>query len=96
MNRSEITRYVVTFRFHEESLTEINELNDHLTRGGFLLTMSDEDGKVHELGTNTFGLVSAFDEQEVKALAEGLGKLALGKTPEVDITTWESWLAADS
>ena len=55
MASGEIKRYVVTFRFHEENLTDINELNNHLTRGGFTLTMSDDDGKVHELGINTFG-----------------------------------------
>ncbi|EOC1422650.1 type V toxin-antitoxin system endoribonuclease antitoxin GhoS, partial [Cronobacter sakazakii] len=30
---SEVTRYVVTVKFHEKSLTDINELNNHLTRG---------------------------------------------------------------
>ena len=93
MASGEIKRYVVTFRFHEENLTDINELNNHLTRGGFTLTMSDDDGKVHELGINTFGLVTAQDEHEVR---ERLGESALGQKPEVDITTWEAWLAEDS
>ena len=96
MATGDIKRYVVTFRFHEENLTDINELNNHLTRSGFTLTMSDDDGKVHELGINTFGLITAQDEQEVRALAEGLGESALGQKPEVDITTWEAWQADDS
>ena len=96
MAAGDIKRYVVTFRFHEENLTDINELNNHLTRGGFTLTMSDDDGKVHELGINTFGLITAQDEREVRELAEGLGESALGKKPEVDITTWEAWQADDS
>ena len=58
--------------------------------------MSDDDGKVHELGINTFGLVTAQDEHEVRELAERLGESALGQKPEVDITTWEAWLAEDS
>lgn len=96
MASGEIKRYVVTFYFQEENLTDINELNNNLTRSGFTLTMSDDDGKVHELGINTFGLITAQDEQDVRALAEGLGEAALGQKPEVEITTWEAWLADDS
>lgn len=36
MSSGDITRYVVTIKFHEDSLTELNEINNHLTRGGFL------------------------------------------------------------
>ncbi|EHC78667.1 hypothetical protein LTSEMON_2560 [Salmonella enterica subsp. enterica serovar Montevideo str. S5-403] len=62
MASGDITRYVITVTFHEDSLTEINELNNHLTRSGFLLTLTDDEGNVHELGTNTFGFVSAQSE----------------------------------
>ncbi|EOV9671815.1 type V toxin-antitoxin system endoribonuclease antitoxin GhoS [Cronobacter turicensis] len=89
---SEVTRYVVTVTFHEKSLTDINELNNHLTRGGFQLTLADDDGKIHELGTNTFGLVSALSEQEVAELAEGLGEAALDQKPQVNVTTFDAWL----
>ncbi|HDI3031784.1 TPA: type V toxin-antitoxin system endoribonuclease antitoxin GhoS [Cronobacter turicensis] len=89
---SEVTRYVVTVTFHEKNLTDINELNNHLTRGGFQLTLADDDGKIHELGTNTFGLVSALSEQEVAELAKGLGEAALDQKPQVNVTTFEAWL----
>jgi len=89
---SEVTRYVVTVTFHEKNLTDINELNNHLTRGGFQLTLADDDGKIHELGTNTFGLVSALSEQEVAELAEGLGEAALDQKPQVNVTTFDAWL----
>ncbi|EKY3117903.1 type V toxin-antitoxin system endoribonuclease antitoxin GhoS [Cronobacter turicensis] len=89
---SEVTRYVVTVTFHEKSLTDINELNNHLTRGGFQLTLADDDGKIHELGTNTFGLVSALSEHEVAELAEGLGEAALDQKPQVNVTTFDAWL----
>ncbi|ELY4521843.1 type V toxin-antitoxin system endoribonuclease antitoxin GhoS [Cronobacter turicensis] len=89
---SEVTRYVVTVTFHEKNLSDINELNNHLTRGGFQLTLADDDGKIHELGTNTFGLVSALSEQEVAELAEGLGEAALDQKPQVNVTTFETWL----
>ncbi len=91
MSNGDIVRYVITVKYKEESLTDINELNNHLTRGGFLLTMSDDEGKVHELGINTFGLVSALSEQDVAELAKGLGHVALGTDPEVTVTTWEKW-----
>jgi hypothetical protein len=50
MSSDGITRYVVTVKFHEQSLAEINELNNQFTRAGFLLTLTDEEGKVHDLG----------------------------------------------
>lgn len=88
----DITRYVVTIKFQDETLTEINELNNHLTRAGFTLTLTDDEGKVHELGTNTFGLVSPQNTQEINALASGLADAAIEKTVEVDVITFEQWL----
>lgn len=90
----EITRYVVTFSFKEEALTQINELNNHLSRGGFLLTLTDDDGKVHDLGTNTFGFISPLSEEEVRELAAGLAEAALHRKPDIDITTFEAWQAS--
>lgn len=49
MSSDGITRYVVTVKFHDETLTDINELNNHFTLAGFLITMADDDGKVHDL-----------------------------------------------
>lgn len=91
MSSGEIARYVVTVNVYEDSLTELNEINNHLTRGGFLLTMTDADGNLHELGTHTYGLVSPLSEDEVKALAKGLVESATGKEPQVEVTRWESW-----
>lgn len=91
MSSGEITRYVVTVDFHEQSLTEINELNNQFTRAGFLLTLTDEEGKVHDLGTNTFGLISPLSEQEVHELASGLADGAVSETPEIQVITWENW-----
>lgn len=88
----DITRYVVTLKFQEETLTELNELNNHLTRAGFTLTLTDDDGKVHELGTNAFGLISPQNSEEIKALASGLADAAIGKPVEIDVITFEEWL----
>ena len=85
-------RYVVTIKFQEETLTELNELNNHLTRAGFTLTLTDDEGKVHELGTNTFGLVSPQNSQEIKALVSGLADTAIGKSVDIDVITFEQWL----
>ncbi|ECM4346431.1 type V toxin-antitoxin system endoribonuclease antitoxin GhoS [Salmonella enterica subsp. enterica serovar Newport] len=91
MASGDITRYVITVTFPEDSLTEINELNNHLTRSGFLLTLTDDEGNVHELGTNTFGFVSAQSADEIKALVAGLAKSALDKDVDITVATWEAW-----
>ena len=62
MASGDLVRYVITVMLHEDTLTEINELNNYLTRDGFLLTMTDDEGNIHELGTNTFGLISTQSE----------------------------------
>ncbi len=91
MSSGEITRYVVAVNFHEQSLTEINELNNQFTRAGFLLTLTDDEGKVHDLGTNTFGLISALSEQEVQELARGLADGAVNESVDVQVSTWDEW-----
>ncbi|SCC39646.1 type V toxin-antitoxin system endoribonuclease antitoxin GhoS [Kosakonia oryziphila] len=91
MSSGDITRYVVVVKFHEQSLVEINELNNYFTRAGFLLTMTDDDGNVHDLGTNTFGLISALDEQEVLELAHGLAAAAVAEEADITVSTWEAW-----
>jgi len=92
MASGDITRYVITVKFHEHSLTEINELNNTFTLAGYLLTLSDDDGKVHELGTNTFGLVSPLNEDDIKVQALALAESAIDQQPEIDVMTWENWL----
>lgn len=91
MSSDGINRYVVTVKFHDETLTDINELNNHFTLAGFLITMADDDGKVHDLGTNTFGLISALNEQEVHDLASGLAESAVGRKTDVTVSSWETW-----
>lgn len=34
--------------------------------------MTDDDGNIHELGTNTFGLISTQSEEEIRELVSGL------------------------
>ena len=92
MSSCDITRYVIEVDFQENSLTDINELNNHLTRAGFTLTLSDEEGNVHDLGTNTFGLISPQTPEQVEALAAGLAESALGEKPAVMVITFDTWL----
>ena len=82
MASGDLVRYVITVMLHEDTLTEINELNNYLTRDGFLLTMTDDEGNIHELGTNTFGLISTQSEEEIRELVSGLTQSATGKDPE--------------
>jgi hypothetical protein len=91
MSSGDITRYVVTIKVHEDSLTELNEITNHLTRSGFLLTLTDDEGNLHELGPNTYGLLSPLSKDEVEALAKGLVESATGKDAVIDITSWDEW-----
>ncbi|PXW42110.1 uncharacterized protein DUF2622 [Klebsiella oxytoca] len=91
---NEIIAWVITARFHEQTLTEINELSNHLTRAGFILVLNDDEGVPHELGTNTFGLLSPQNAEEVKALSAGLAETALGRPIEITVTTFDQWLKA--
>lgn len=88
---SDVERYVITVQFEDRSLADINELNNQLTLGGFSPTLTDDEGKIHELGPGSFGLISTLDEREVEALAKGLGNVALGTEPEVIVSRWEVW-----
>lgn len=92
MANGDITRYVITVKFQEHSLTEINELNNTFTLAGYQLTLSDEDGKVHELGTNSFGLVSPLSEDDIKEQARALAESAIDRQPDIEVTTWDNWL----
>ena len=94
MSSGDITRYVIGVDFQESSLTDINELNNHLTRAGFTLTLSDEEGNIHDLGTNTFGLISPQSADQIEELAAGLAESALGEKPAVTVTTFDAWLEA--
>lgn len=91
MSTSDITQYVVTFRFQEEGLTDILELNSAMTAGGFSTSLSDKEGHPHELGTNSFGIVSALGKEKIREQAEGVGEIALGQKPEVEVQTWEEF-----
>ena len=91
MSSGDIIRYVVTIHIHEASLTEHNELNNTFTRANFLLTLTDDDGNIHDLGTLTFGLISALSEEEIHALASSLVESVTDKHAETDVETWERW-----
>ncbi|HGS4182867.1 TPA: type V toxin-antitoxin system endoribonuclease antitoxin GhoS [Klebsiella pneumoniae] len=91
---NEITAWVVSVTFHEQALTEINEVSNHFTRAGFVLTLNDEEGTPHELGTNTFGLLSGQTAEEVKALSAGLAEAALGRPAEIAVVAFAEWLKA--
>ena len=91
MSSGDITRYVVTINLHEASLTELNELNNAFTRANFLLTLTDDEGNIYDLGTLTFGQIGALSQEEVHALAASLVESVTDKPAEIDVDTWESW-----
>ncbi|WP_253384218.1 type V toxin-antitoxin system endoribonuclease antitoxin GhoS [unidentified bacterial endosymbiont] len=91
MSSGDIIRYVITVDIHEASLTELNELNNAFTRANFLLTLTDDDGNIHDLGTLTFGLISALSKEEVHVLASSVAESVTDKPCEIDVNTWEGW-----
>ncbi|HAV1919051.1 TPA: type V toxin-antitoxin system endoribonuclease antitoxin GhoS [Enterobacter hormaechei subsp. steigerwaltii] len=91
MSSGDITRYVVTVNIHEASLTELNELNNAFTRANFLLTLTDDEGNIHDLGSLAFGLISTLSQEEVKALASSLVESVTDKATEIDVDSWENW-----
>ncbi|WP_097485755.1 type V toxin-antitoxin system endoribonuclease antitoxin GhoS, partial [Escherichia coli] len=71
MASGDLVRYVITVMLHEDTLTEINELNNYLTRDGFLLTMTDDEGNIHELGTK-----EGANKQVISSQADSLIKIS--------------------
>ncbi len=96
MSDHDLTRYIVTLKYQEEGLGDVQSLNSAMINGGFNTTLMDDSGHPHELGTNSFGLVSALEEAEIAELASGLANVALDKPVEVDVTTLEAFLQSPS
>ncbi|WP_312041661.1 type V toxin-antitoxin system endoribonuclease antitoxin GhoS [Erwinia sp.] len=94
MVSSDIEQYVVTFRFKDEGLSEVLELNSALTNAGFTTSLHDKEGHPHELGTNSFGLVSALNAEQVQQQAISLGEIVLGEKPDVEVQSWEAFQQA--
>ncbi|MFS2223689.1 type V toxin-antitoxin system endoribonuclease antitoxin GhoS [Pantoea sp. B65] len=91
MSSTSLTRYVVTFHYQEKGLTDLNKLTSTITEAGFSATLNDDEGKPHELGTNSYGIISALEEEEIKQMAAGFAEIALGARPEVEVQSWEAW-----
>lgn len=91
---SDLKRYIVTFHYQEKGLSDLQSLNSEMLNAGYNTTLNDAEGHPHELGTNSFGVVSALEESALAEQAAGLASLALGEKPEVDITTLEAFLKA--
>lgn len=96
MSNHDLTRYIVTLSYQEEGLGDIQSLNSALVNGGYSTTLNDNDGHPHELGTNSFGIVSALNSQEVAEQASRLAELALHRRPAVEVTTLEAFLNAQA
>lgn len=92
MSSQSLTRYIVTFHFQESGLGDILELTSSMTSAGFTTTLTDDEGHHHELGTNSFGIVTTLEEAELKQQATAAGESILGKPPEVTISTLDAFL----
>lgn len=58
MSQSATTCFVVTFRYQEEGLADLAKLTGQLTLQGFVTSVTDENGVPHELGSNSFALIT--------------------------------------
>ncbi|CAM3882965.1 type V toxin-antitoxin system endoribonuclease antitoxin GhoS [Serratia silvae] len=87
MSQSSSIGFVVSFTYPEHSLTDLAKLTGQMTLAGFSTTLSDSKGVPHELGINSFSLTTPLNQEDVQQLAQGLGEVALGEKPEVQIVT---------
>lgn len=92
MSPSGVTRYVVTFRYQDKGLAAGLELNSAMTNAGFTTTLHDDEGHAHELGTNSFGIISAKSADEIRQQAIGIGEAALESEPEVEVQTFADFI----
>ncbi|MBA2816929.1 type V toxin-antitoxin system endoribonuclease antitoxin GhoS [Candidatus Pantoea persica] len=92
----DLKRYIVTFSYHEAGLGDIQMLNSAMVSASFSSTQHDDTGKTHELGTNSFGLISALSPEELQqqavAAGEAAGESVLHQKPEVSATTLDAFL----
>lgn len=58
--------------------------------------MTDDDGNIHELGTNTFGLISTQSEEEIRELVSGLTQSATGKDPKTPSRPGRNGIATEN
>ncbi|MGC8425678.1 type V toxin-antitoxin system endoribonuclease antitoxin GhoS [Mixta calida] len=91
MAPSGVTRYVVTFRYQDTGLAAGLALNSAMTGAGFSTTLHDDEGHAHELGTNSYGIISAKSAAEIRAQALGVGEATLEKPPEVEVQTFDEY-----
>jgi len=92
MSDHDVKRYIVTLKYQENGLGDLQSVNSAMINGGYSTTLSDDEGHPHELGTNSFGIVSALEEHEVAEQTAGYAQVALGQKPEVSVTTLEAFL----
>ncbi|WP_455852186.1 type V toxin-antitoxin system endoribonuclease antitoxin GhoS [Pantoea endophytica] len=92
MSDHDVKRYIVTLKYQENGLGDLQSVNSAMINGGYSTTLSDDEGHPHELGTNSFGIVSALEEHEVAEQAAGYALIALEHKPEVTVITLETFL----
>lgn len=92
MSQSSSTGFVVSFSYPERSLTDLAKLTGQMTLAGFSTTITDENGVPHELGINSFALITPLNQEDVQQLAQGLGEVALGSKPDVTVVTRSDYI----
>lgn len=94
MSDHDLKRYIVTLSYSDESLGDLQSLNSVMVNGGYTTTLHDDEGRSHELGTNSFGIITALEPHEIAEHAAGLADVALHRQAEVKISTLSEFLKA--
>lgn len=92
MSSNSLTRYIVTLHYQESGLSDILELTGAMTAAGFTTTLTDDEGHPHELGTNSFGIVTTLEEEDLRQQVTSAGESVLGQKPDVTVIPFEQYL----
>lgn len=92
MSTLDVTSYVVTFHYQESGLGDLQSLTSAMVNSGYSTTLHDAEGHPHELGTNSFGIVSTLTPEAVSEQAARIAEVALHQSPQTKVTTLQQFL----
>jgi len=92
MSPTGLQHFVVTLHYQEESLGDIQQLTSAMIRSGFTTSLHDEHGKSHELGLNSFGIITAKTAEELQQEIIAASASLPADKLRVDVQTLDDFL----
>jgi len=92
MSAMDVESYVVTFSYQASGLSDMQSLTSAMVNSGYSTTLHDRHGHSHELGINSFGLVTTLEQNVVAEQAVRIAETALHQLPQVEVTTLQHFL----